>query len=96
LDFIVLIGFIPAVIFPAASILQLIHILKTKSSVGVSALAWIAFALGNVSLFIYTEKYDEIQSIVGTLGTAVVQIGIIIAIFKYRSPRIETNTMRGQ
>jgi len=84
-DLIVLIGFIPAVIFPAASILQLIHILKTKSSEGVSAIAWVAFALGNISLFIYTEKYDQIQSIVGTLGTAVVQVGIIVAIFKYRS-----------
>lgn len=81
------IGYIPAIVFPTATVLQLIHLFKTKSSEGVSAIAWVAFALGNVSLYIYTEKYTEIQSIVGLLLTSVLQIGIIVLAIKYKKPK---------
>lgn len=83
------IGYIPAIVFPTATVLQLIHLFKTKSSEGVSAIAWVAFALGNVSLYIYTEKYTEIQSIVGLLLTSVLQIGIIVLAIKYKKPKAE-------
>lgn len=84
MNMIEVIGFIPAIIFPLATIAQLTHLLKTKSAEGVSATAWSAFAVGNVSLYIYTEKYSAIQSIVGLLFTAVLQLGIIYLIFKFR------------
>ena len=78
------IGYIPAVIFPTATIIQLFHLLRTKTSEGVSAIAWGAFALGNVSLYIYTEKYTEYQSIIGLLVTSVLQLFIIVLVFKYK------------
>ena len=84
MTFIDAVGYIPAVVFPAATILQLLHIIRSKSSEGVSVLAWIAFALGNVSLYIYTEKYYELQSIIGLLGTCALQVLIVILILKYR------------
>ncbi|MDG6774600.1 hypothetical protein QCB45_09665 [Thiomicrorhabdus sp. ZW0627] len=84
MNFIEIIGYIPAIIFPTATVIQLLHLLKTKTSDGVSALAWGAFALGNVSLYIYTEKYFELQSIIGLLLTSLLQLIIIFLIFKYR------------
>jgi len=87
-NFIEFIGYIPAVIFPTATIIQLLHIIRSKSSEGVSAMAWAAFALGNVSLYVYTEKYDAIQSIIGLLVPSVLQIGIIIFALKYRKKEI--------
>ena len=83
MNFIELIGYIPAIIFPAATIIQLLHMLKTKTSEGVSPIAWGAFALGNVSLYVYTEKYYELQSIIGLLVTSVLQFIIIVLVFKY-------------
>jgi len=79
-----LIGFIPAVIFPAATLLQVIHLLKVKKSEGVSALSWAAFAIGNVSVYIYMEKYSEIQAIATFLGTFFLQIYLVVLVLKYR------------
>jgi uncharacterized protein with PQ loop repeat len=84
LSLIEFIGYIPAVVFPTATIIQLLHLYKTKTSEGVSPITWGAFALGNVSLYTYTEKYTELQSIVGLLVTSVLQLFIIMLVFKYR------------
>jgi len=84
LSLIEIFGYIPAIVYPTATIIQLVYLVKTKTSEGVSALTWAAFAMGNVSLYIYTEKYSEIQSIVGLLVTAVLQLFIIALVFKYR------------
>jgi len=83
LNIIELVGFIPAIIFPTATIIQLWHLIKSKSAAGVSALAWAAFALGNISMYVYTEKYTQLQTIVGLLLTAVLQIAIIFLVLKY-------------
>jgi uncharacterized protein with PQ loop repeat len=87
LSLIEFIGYIPAIVFPTATIIQLLHLYKIKSSEGVSPITWGAFALGNVSLYTYTEKYSELQSIVGLLVTAILQLCIIILVFKYRKNR---------
>ena len=80
-----LLGWVPAVIFPTASALQLVTILRRKSSDGVSVPAWALFAIANMCLFVYTEKYGEIESIVGTLGTAGLNLCIVGAALKYRA-----------
>lgn len=79
-----LLGWVPAVIFPTASALQLVTILRRKSSDGVSVPAWALFAIANMCLFVYTEKYGEIESIVGALGTAALNICIVVAAIRYR------------
>jgi uncharacterized protein with PQ loop repeat len=84
LSFIEFIGYIPAVVFPTATIIQLLHLYKAKTSEGVSPITWGAFALGNVALYTYTEKYTELQSILGLLVTSVLQLFIIMLVFKYR------------
>jgi hypothetical protein len=80
-----LLGWVPAIVFPAATGLQLLAILRSRSAKGVSILAWSMFAFANASLFVYTEKYGEIESIVGTLGTAGLNLCIVAAALKYRA-----------
>ena len=85
MSFIEIFGYIPAIVFPTATIIQLIHLIKSKTSEGVSPFTWGAFAIGNVSLYIYTEKYSQLQSIIGLLLTSILQIVIIVLVFKYRA-----------
>lgn len=84
MSFIEVFGYIPAIVFPGATIIQLVHLYKSKNSDGVSALSWAAFMLGNLSLYIYTEKYTQLQSIIGLLLTSVLQLVIIAMVIKYR------------
>lgn len=79
-------GWVPAIIFPAASGLQLLAILHRRSAQGVSIPAWGLFAVANLCLFVYTEKYDEVESIVGALGTSLLNICIVIAALRFRAP----------
>lgn len=74
-------GWIPAVIFPLACLAQLIKILREQSADGVSVLAWVAFGFANISLYVYTEKYSSLQTIIGMLGQAV--IDFLIAFFSF-------------
>ncbi|WP_426357275.1 hypothetical protein ACPUVO_12460 [Pseudocolwellia sp. HL-MZ19] len=87
MSFIEVFGYIPAIVFPTATIIQLIHLIKSKTSEGVSPFTWGAFAIGNVSLYIYTEKYSQLQSIIGLLFTSILQIVIIVLVFKYRADK---------
>lgn len=63
-------GWLPAIIFPAATLIQLLAILKCRSVQGVSASTWLLFGVANIAAYVYTEKYFAIQTIVGFLGTA--------------------------
>ncbi|MBU3727749.1 MAG: hypothetical protein FGM37_00645 [Phycisphaerales bacterium] len=83
-------GWVPAVIFPTASGMQLLAILHRRSAQGVSIPAWALFAVANLCLFVYTEKYDEIESIVGALGTSVLNVCIVIAALRYRKQQRAT------
>lgn len=83
--FISFLGWIPAIILPAATLSQLLKILKEKSGKGVSILTWSLFALANFSLYIYTEKYLSFQSLIGLLGTAILDIIIILFTLKFRN-----------
>jgi hypothetical protein len=42
----------------------------------VSWLTWFLFGLANVAVYIYTEKYFALQTIIGFLGTAVIDFVI--------------------
>jgi len=76
-------GWIPAVIFPLACLLQLIKIQRNKSASGVSVAAWVGFGLANICLYIYTEKYDSYQTIIGMLGQSLIDFLIAILAFYY-------------
>jgi uncharacterized protein with PQ loop repeat len=77
-------GWIPALVFPSATAVQLVAIIRSRSSEGVSVVAWTMFAVANISLWIYTEKHDELASILATLGSAALNICIVVAAIRYR------------
>lgn len=81
-------GWLPAIIIPLATIIQLSAILRNRSTEGVSAITWCLFGVANIGLYIYTEKYGDIQAIAGLLGSALLDFGITgLAIAQYGSSR---------
>ena len=77
-------GWLPAIIIPLATIIQLSTIVRNRSVDGVSWVTWSLFGIANVGLYVYTEKYGDIQSIVGLLGSAILDFviaGLAIAHF---------------
>jgi len=75
-DIINIAGWLPAVIFPAATLIQLIAMLRSNSNKGVSPMAWTLFGFANIAVYIYTEKYLALQTIIGFLGTALLDFVI--------------------
>ena len=69
-------GWLPAVIIPVATFLQLLAILRKRSAEGVDWLTWLLFGVANVGLYIYTEKYRDVQSVLGLLGSAMMDFVI--------------------
>lgn len=79
-----LVGWIPALVFPLATALQLVAILRARSAKGVSIAAWLLFAAANVSLYVYVGKPWEIQAILAGLGTAALNLAIVGAALRFR------------
>ncbi len=71
-------GWLPGIIFPGATALQLYKIWKEDTAKGVSISTWFLFAIANVGLYIYAQKYDSLQMIVGLLGTAALDAAIVV------------------
>ena len=63
-----LVGFVPAIIFPAAGLVQLATIIKRKEAGGVPVLTWSMVGVANVCLYVYTQKYGDLLTIFATLG----------------------------
>jgi hypothetical protein len=80
-----LLGVVPTVIFPAATIQQLATLVQAGRSDGASALTWTLFGIANLCLYLYVEKYKEPQAVLGLLGTAVVDFAIVGVILRYRA-----------
>lgn len=70
-------GWIPAITLPAATLSQLLKIARLKSAEGVSLTTWFLFGFANIGLYIFTEKYFALQSLIGLLGTAVMNFYIV-------------------
>jgi hypothetical protein len=69
-------GWVPAVVFPTASLVQLVVLVRARSGVGVSALTW--------ALFAYMENRAEPQALATTLGTAAIQVAIVVLALRWR------------
>lgn len=70
-------GILPALVFPAATLLQLARIIQSRSAAGVHVPTWFLFGLANIALYFYAERYGEWQAIVGMLLTAVLDFVIV-------------------
>jgi uncharacterized protein with PQ loop repeat len=70
-------GWMPAIILPLATITQLLKIIREQSAKGVSLVTWVMFGVANVGLYLFTEKYWALQSLIGLLGTAILDFTIV-------------------
>ncbi len=61
-------GWLPAIIFSAATLIQLLAIVKSRSTRGISWFSWTLFGVANISVYIFTEKYLAAQTIIGFLA----------------------------
>jgi uncharacterized protein with PQ loop repeat len=75
--FVELAGWVPAIIFPSATAVQLIKIMREKSAESVSIVSWSLFGFANIGLYFYAEKYFSIQSLLGQLLTAILDLMIV-------------------
>lgn len=78
-------GTIPAIIFPTASLIQLITLIRHRNANGVSALSWFFFGIANICLYIYTQKYGEWEAIVTFLGTSTLNFAVCILALYYHN-----------
>jgi uncharacterized protein with PQ loop repeat len=69
-------GILPAIVFPAATAAQLIQIVRTRSTAGVSASTWVLFGFANIAMYVYAERFTEWQAIVGMLLTSILDFAI--------------------
>lgn len=70
-------GWIPAVFLPLATFFQLRQLLKSKHAEGVSVMTWLLFGFANLGIYIFTEKYGVLQSLLAQLLTAVLNFVIV-------------------
>ncbi len=80
-----MLGVVPTVIFPVATVQQLAALVQAGRSDGASALTWTLFGIANICLYVYVEKYREPQALFGLLGTAVLDFAIVALILRYRA-----------
>lgn len=78
-------GFLPAILYPVATILQLVKIIKSGSSVGVSINTWILNLVANIGLYFLSNQYYNWKSIVGFLGTGFICAIIIFYIIDLKN-----------
>lgn len=79
-------GILPAIVFPAATLAQLVRMLRNRSAAGVSITTWLLFGFANLAVYFYAERYAEWQAIVGMLVTAVLDFAIVaVALIGFRS-----------
>lgn len=78
------VGWIPSVVFPLASLIQLVSLVRRGTSNGVSLLTWSMFALANVCLYLTIGEWTKPQVIASTLGAAAVQVAIVVVAARLR------------
>ena len=85
MTFVQIAGILPAIVFPAATLLQLRRIIRNRSAAGVNVSTWFLFGWANIALYIYAEHFTEWQAIFGMLLTALLDFAIVgLALFGYR------------
>jgi hypothetical protein len=70
-------GFFPAIFFPAATAVQLWHIVRDKTIDGVSCAGWSLQILANLGAYFLVGKLTDIKNIGAFLGTAVLDVLIV-------------------
>lgn len=93
-EFLSVIGWVPAFVFPAASVLQLLAIARRGRSDGVSRTTWSLFAFANVCLYLTIGEWTRPQVVITTLGTAALQVVVVVLAVRLRSRRPDKGSSR--
>jgi uncharacterized protein with PQ loop repeat len=81
-------GILPAIVFPAATLAQLVRIVRSRSAANVSVATWLLFGFANLAIYVYAERYTEWQAILGMLVTAALDFAIVVlALAAFRRER---------
>ena len=80
-----LLGWLPAVILPLSTGLQLVKILTAHSVKGVSILSWALFGFANLGAYFYTDKLLKPQAILAFLLSAILDFIIVGVALKIKS-----------
>ncbi len=86
-------GWLPALILPTATLLQLIKIIRQGHSEGVSLASWVLFGFANLGTYVFTGRYTAIQTILGFLLTAVLNFVIAGLIIFYNRKNAKSKAL---
>lgn len=73
-------GYLPAIIFPVATLFELINMYKSNNVGGVSCVSWIMILIGNIGLYLMTDKLKSLKSISAFVITSIIDLLIILKI----------------
>ena len=93
-DLLNVIGWVPAVVFPAATVSQLFVLTRRQRVDGVSAITWGLFAVANICLYLTIGEWGRPQVIATTLGSALVQAIIVGVVLRLRADKRQSGRTR--
>lgn len=70
-------GWLPALIFPTATLFQLIPVLQGKTA-GVSTISWMMFGFANLGAYIFSNQKFTLQIILAFLVSSIMDFIIVI------------------
>lgn len=70
-------GWLPAIIFPTATLFQLIPVIQGQTA-GVSAVAWTMFGFANLGAYVFSTQKSTIQIILAFLVSSIMDFMIVI------------------
>jgi|LauGreSBDMM110SN_4_FD.fasta_scaffold160137_1 hypothetical protein len=80
-----MVGWVPTVIFPAATVVKLFALARRGHADGTVALTWSLFAVANVCLYLTIGEWTRPQVVISTLGTAVLQVVVVALALRLRA-----------
>jgi uncharacterized protein with PQ loop repeat len=84
-------GWLPAIILPLSTLLQLIRVFQIRGKLqaeqleGISLSAWLLFGVANVGAYIFTGQQDSLQAILAFLVTAIMDFVLVVVVLVKRS-----------
>jgi fatty acid desaturase len=83
--FLAAVGWVPAIVFPSATVFQLMAMARRGRADGVSILTWALFAIANVCLYLTIQEWTRPQVIISTLGAALLQAAVVFVALQMRA-----------
>jgi uncharacterized protein with PQ loop repeat len=77
-------GWLPAVILPVSTLLQLVKLVRTRTAAGTSALAWALFGVANLGAWVFTGRLAAPQSVLAFLLPGILDAVIVVLCLRYR------------